>query len=63
MPTRTCGVYRSGLYLVERCALTSEWYADGPGVDAVFDTKADAQAACCEANERVTLYPIDGRRR
>ncbi len=47
------GVYRCGPYLVERTS-TSEWYAEGPGVDAVYDTKADAQVACREAERART---------
>ena len=37
--------YRSGEFWVGRLAC-GEWYAEGPGVDAVFPTKAEAQAAC-----------------
>ena len=25
---------------------TGEWFAEGPGVDAVYDSKGDAQQAC-----------------
>lgn len=42
------GLYRSGPYRVGRLD-TGEWFADGPGVDAVYDTKAQAQVACMVA--------------
>lgn len=42
------GTYTSGAYRVGRTQ-TGEWWAEGPGVDRVFDTKAEAQAACCQA--------------
>lgn len=43
------GLYRSGKYLVGQLD-TGEWFAEGPGgVDQVFDTKAQAQAACRRA--------------
>ncbi len=47
-------LYRSGEYLVGQLD-TSEWFAEGPGVDRCFDHKAEAQAACDSAR-RVGSY-------
>lgn len=47
------GVYSSGKYLVERC-WGVQWYASGPGIDQVYDLKAQAQAACAAAHRVVT---------
>jgi hypothetical protein len=43
------GRYRSGEYLVGQLD-TSEWFAEGPGIDRCFDHKAAAQAACSSRN-------------
>ncbi|MBX7432690.1 hypothetical protein JDV09_11325 [Mycobacterium sp. Y57] len=45
------GLYRSGKYLVGHLD-TGEWFGEGPGVDQVYDSKADAQAACDAARGR-----------
>lgn len=42
------GVYVSGAYEVGQMEC-GEWYADGPGVDAAYPSKAHAQAACVQA--------------
>ncbi|WP_374159715.1 hypothetical protein ACEWX3_13895 [Mycobacterium sp. G7A2] len=39
------GLYASGAYVVGHLD-TGEWFAEGPGVDQVFDDKAQAQRAC-----------------
>ncbi len=44
------GLYRSGKYLVGQLD-TGEWFAEGPGVDQVYDFKAAAQEACDAARE------------
>lgn len=50
------GLYRSGGYLVGQLD-TSEWFAEGPGVDRCFDHKHDAQAACATARSCTTPPP------
>lgn len=47
------GLYRSGEYRVGQLP-TSEWYAEGPGVDQCFNHKAQAQAACDSARGAAT---------
>lgn len=42
------GVYVSGKYQVGLLAC-GEWFAEGPGVDAAYPTKGQAQAACVKA--------------
>jgi len=42
------GLYSAGQYLVGQLG-TGEWFAEGPGVDQVYDHKAQAQAACNSA--------------
>ncbi len=46
------GLYRSGGFTVGYLDATGEWYAEGQGVDQVFDTKAAAQTACDRARGR-----------
>lgn len=50
------GLYRSGKYLVGHLQ-TGEWFAEGPGVDQVFDHKHAAQAACAAAAGRTQPAP------
>lgn len=46
------GVYRCGLYVVERTA--GGWCADGPGVGGVFGRRVEAWAACDRADAAAT---------
>ena len=49
---QTPGLYRAGRYLVGHLDATGEWFAEGPGVDQVYDSKAAAQSACEAAARR-----------
>ena len=64
------GLYGSGAYVVGHLG-TGEWFAEGPGVDQVFDDKAQAQRACDAARAgtqhlssthppRSKLHGVDG---
>lgn len=47
------GLYGAGRYIVGKVP-SGEWFAEGPGIDAVYPSKSAAQEACQQAVMRTT---------